>query len=58
MVYRKSTFVIDGYDNDIMVEISLTDKVKIPEEVLNKALMITMNYLIENMKPAEQEEPE
>lgn len=58
MAYRKSTFTIEGYDNDITVEIALPDKAKIPEEAFNKALMIAMNYLLENMEPTEQEEPE
>lgn len=58
MAYRKSTFTIEGYDNDITVEIGLSDKAKIPESAINKALMIAMNYLIENMETDEQESAE
>lgn len=58
MAYRKSTFTIDGYDNDITVEIGLSDKAKISEQTINKALMIAMNYLIENMETEDQESAE
>ena len=47
-----------SYGNDVIVEIEITDNVKIPDESVNKALMIAMNYLLENMETTEQEEPE
>lgn len=53
MIYRRIS-----YGNDVTVEIEITDKTKILESAINKALMIAMNYLIENMEINEQEEPE
>lgn len=53
MTYRRIS-----YGNDVIVEIETNDDIKIPEAVINKALMIAMNYLIENMEINEQEEPE
>lgn len=52
MIYRRIS-----YGNDVTVEIEITDKTKIPESTINKALMIAMNYLIENMETDKQEEP-
>lgn len=43
-----------SYCNEVTVEISISDNVKIPESAINKALMIAMNYLIENMKTDKQ----
>lgn len=51
MVYHVIT-----YDNDLFVKIHITDSVQIPESAINKALMIAMNYLMENMETEEQEE--
>ena len=47
-----------NYDNVIVVEIHAYDDVKISDEVINKALMIAMNYLLENLEPSEQESAE
>ena len=58
MAYRKSSFTIEGYDNDITVEIGLSEKANIPESAINKALMIVMNYLLENMETDKQESAE
>lgn len=58
MAYRKISCMLEGYDYDLIVEIDLSEKAKIPEAAINKALMIATNYLIENMKIADQEEPE
>lgn len=58
MTYRKISCTLEGYDDDLIVEVDLSKKVKIPKAVINKALMIAMNYLIENMEIADQEEPE
>lgn len=52
MAYRKISCILEGYGYDLSV------KAKIPEAVINKALMTTMNYLIENMEIADREEPE
>lgn len=53
MVHR----VID-YDNVISIELHMCDYVNIPESAINKALMIAMNYLLENMEIDKQKEPE
>lgn len=47
-----------SYGNDVIVEIETTDNVKIPDEAINKALMIAMNYLIENIETTDQESAE
>ena len=47
----------EGYITDITVEVLIGD-VKIPEQAINKALMIAMNYLIENIETDKQEESE
>lgn len=46
------------YFNYMAVEIVASDELKISEPAINKALMIAMNYLIENMETDKQEEPE
>lgn len=58
MIKRKIGYTVNGYYNDLDVEIILSDNVKIPESAINKSLMIAMNYLIENMETEDQEEPE
>lgn len=57
MAYRVISYGKD-YCKDATVEIATNDNVKIPEVAINKALMIAMNYLIENMETDKQEEPE
>lgn len=48
-------YSLDGYCRDIKIEIILSAKVKIPESEINKALLIAMNYLFENMEIVEIE---
>lgn len=55
---HKINYSLNGYTSDLCVEVMLSDKVKIPQEAVNKALMIAMNYLIENLEIVKQEEPE
>lgn len=61
-MHRIINYSFDGYFNTVSVEIniaeSITGSVKIPESAINKALMIAMNYLLENMETDKQEEPE
>lgn len=52
------TYRVINYGHDVTVEIETSDNVKIPESSINKALMIAMNCLIENMETDKQEEPE
>ena len=47
-----------SYGYDVTVEIETTDNVKIPESAINKALMIAMNYLLENLETPEQKSAE
>ena len=58
MKQRRINYSRNGYISDMTVEIVLIDDVKIPESVINKALMIAMNYLIENMETEDQESAE
>lgn len=55
---RLIDYSLDGHCRDIKVEILLSAKVKIPESAINKALMIAMNYLLENMETEEYESAE
>jgi hypothetical protein len=57
-MHRIINYSLDGYQKTVSVELSITDSVQIPEQAINKALMIAMNYLIENMETEAQEEPE
>lgn len=60
MQLRATTYSLDGHSrtSDLVIEIAFSDKVKIPETAINKALMIAMNYLIENMEITKQESAE
>lgn len=51
-------YSLDGCCRDIKVKILLSTKVEIPETAINKALMIAMNYLLENMETDKQESVE
>lgn len=55
---RVIDYSLDGYCCDIKLEVLLSAKVIIPESAINKALMIAMNYLIENMETIDQESAE
>lgn len=57
-MHRIINYSFGGYQKIVSVELSITDSVQIPEAAVNKALMIAMNYLIENMETDKQEEPE
>lgn len=60
-MHRIINYSFDGYQNAVSVELNITDSVKIPESAINKinkALMITMNYLIENMERDKEESVE
>lgn len=58
MICRGINYSNKSGDKTINVEIILSDNIKIPESAVNKALMIAMNYLIENMETDKQEAPE
>lgn len=55
---RVIDYSLDGYCRNIKVEIMISDDVNIPESAVNKALMIAINYLIENMETEEVESAE
>lgn len=57
-MHRIIKYLFNGYQNSVSVEIAVSDDLKIPEQAINKALLIAMNYLIENIETEEQEEPE
>ena len=51
---RKIEYI--GHDGKIInAEIQAHDDYKIPESIINKSLMIAMNYLTENIETEEQE---
>ena len=60
MERRIITYSLDGYfrSRDLQIEIAFSDNVKISEQTVNKALMIAMNYLLENMETDKQESAE
>lgn len=43
---------------DIDISITASDRYNIPESVVTKALMIAMNYLMENMETDDEESAE
>lgn len=57
MICRRINYSIESYES-INAEICLSEELKIPESAINKALMIAMNYLIENMETDENESAE
>lgn len=50
MSERRIEFTVNGYYSDLIVEVRMSDNVKIPDEAVNKVLGLTMNYLLENME--------
>lgn len=60
MECRVTTYSLDRYSHirDLAIEIAFSDNVKISEQTVNKALMIAMNYLLENMETDKQESAE
>ena len=58
MKHRTITYSNESCFKGINIEIFVDDELKISYQAINKALMIAMNYLIENMETSDQEEPE
>ena len=60
MEARATTYSLDrcSRTRDLVIEIAFSDNVKISGQTVNKALMIAMNYLIENMETEETESAE
>lgn len=56
-MHRKMDY-IDHEGKTIQIDIYAKDDYKIPEQTINKAIMIAMNYIIENMKTEYQESAE
>ena len=50
-------YSINGY-SDLSVKIMLSDKVKIPDETINKVLIVAIHHLMDNMETTEQESAE
>lgn len=46
---------VGGNLSTICVSVNVDDDYKISKSVINKALMIAMNYLVENMETEDQE---
>lgn len=58
MKLRRINYSRDYCISDMTVEIEVSDDTKIPETAINKALIIAMNYLIENMETDKEESAE
>lgn len=58
MVVRGINYSGEGYESSISLKVILSDEVKIPEQAINKALIIAMNYLIENIETDKEESAE
>ena len=55
---HKINYSFSGYTNDITVEVRLSDKVKIPDETINKVLIVAIHHIMDNMETNEQESAE
>ena len=55
---HKINYSTNGYTSDITVEVRLSDKVKIPDETINKVLIVAIHHLMDNMDTTEQESAE
>ena len=58
MSEHRIEFTVKGYYSDLIVEVKMSDNVKIPDEAVNKVLGLTMNYLLENMEIDKHESAE
>lgn len=58
MKCREINYSLNGLCNDLTVEILFSKNVKITESAINKALMIAINYVIENMVTEDKESAE
>lgn len=57
-MYHKISYSNNGPYNDLSVEVIMNENIKIPDQSIDKALMIAMNYLLENLEIEVQEDPE
>ena len=59
MKHRNFKYSLGNYNDDITLDLRLSDHVKISDEVIDTALMIAFNELMKNLElTEEQEEPE
>lgn len=58
MKHRTITYSNESCFKAINIEIFADDELKISYQAINKALMIAMNYLIENMERYKEESAE
>lgn len=56
MKHRIISYSNESCFKGINIEIFVADELKISYQVINKALMIAMNYLIENLETTDKEE--
>lgn len=47
-------YSLTGYSNDLTVEVTMSDKVKIPDETINKVLIVAIHHLMDNMETTEE----
>ena len=57
-MHRIINYSFGECQKSLSLEIGVYANVKISEQTINKALMMTMNYLIENMETDENESAE
>ena len=50
MTHRNFKYSLGNYNDDITLDLRLSDRVKISDEVIDTTLMIAINYLMENMQ--------
>lgn len=59
MLHRNFKYSLGNYNEDITLDLRLSDRVKISDDVIDTALMVAMNELMKNLElTEEQEEPE
>lgn len=51
---HRINYSLSGYTNDLTVEVTMTDKVKIPDETINKVLVVAIHHLLDNMETTEE----
>lgn len=57
-MHRVINYSQDGYFKYLIVDVTISDEAKIQEQAINKALMIAMNYILENLETTDQESAE
>ena len=54
MAHRNFKYSLGNYNDDITLDLRLSDRVKISDEVIDTALMIAFNELMKNLELTER----